>query len=227
MKDATDNYYQKIKDDFLIEDQSLLRYGSIEDGGYFLKPETIANSSLLFSGGISSNLEFEYDLFRFNDTLQIIMVDPTVSGPKLILKGLARFFFKKPDKIRYLFNALIFNFLIRQARCKHLKLWLNKPQKILELAKDRLKPNDTILLKFDIEGGEYDFLDEITSNLNRFSALVFEFHDLHKHNKTVHEFINSCQSQFDLVYLGINPSGGFDGENRPKCIEITLERKVN
>lgn len=220
-----EDYYNKIKEDFLIKDESIFRFGSIGDGGYYLRPRTVTNSNLLFSGGISSNLEFEYDLFRFNDALQIIMVDPTVSGFKLILKGLARLFINKPDKIRYLFNALMFNFLINQSRCQHLKLWLNKPKQILELGKDRLKPDDTILLKFDIEGGEYDFLDEITSNLNRFSALVFEFHDLHKHHEKVYNFIKSCQSQFDLVYLGINASGGFDGNNRPKCIEVTLERK--
>lgn len=220
-----EDYYNKIKKDFLLEDQSLFRFGSIGDGGYFLRPETITNSNLLFSGGISSNLEFEYDLFRFNESLQIIMVDPTVSGSKLIFKGLARFFFNKPDKIRYLFNALIFKFLINQKRCEHLKLWLNKPKRILDLAKHRLKADDSILLKFDIEGGEYDFLEEISSNLDHFSALVFEFHDLHKNHTIVHEFFKKCTEQFDLVYIGVNPSGGFEGKDRPKCIEVTLERK--
>ncbi|RAJ16995.1 FkbM family methyltransferase [Olleya aquimaris] len=220
-----EDYYNKLKNDFLIQDQSLLRFGSIGDGGYFLRPETITNSNVLFSGGISSNLEFEYDLFRFNERLQIIMVDPTVSGNKLVLKGLARLFFKKPDKIRYLFNALIFNFLIRQKRCEHLKLWLNTDNSILKLSKHKLKADDKILLKFDIEGGEYDFFDEITSNLSQFSALVFEFHDVHKMHNEVYNFLQKCSTQFNLVYLGINPSGGFDGSNRPKCIEVTLEPK--
>ena len=221
----TENYYEKIKDQFLVEDDALFRFGSIDDGGYYLKPDTLRKSQLLFSGGISSNLEFEYDAFRFNNSINIVMVDPTVSGPKLILKGLARMFFKKPNKLRYLFNALQFNYLIRTPRCKHLKLWLKHPESILKIASDTFKQSKNILLKLDIEGSEYDFLDEITSNLDCFSALVFEFHDLHKHHDRVYNFIKSCSTQFDLVYLGINPSGGFDGESRPKCIEITLERK--
>lgn len=220
-----EDYYNKIQTEFLKEDKSLFRFGSIGDGGYFLRPETIANSNLLFSGGISSNLEFEYDLFRFNESLQIILVDPTVSRSKLIFKGLARFFFKKPDKIRYLFNALIFNFLINQKRCDHLKLWLKKPKLILDLAKHRLKADDKILLKLDIEGGEYDFLEEVSNNLNRFSALVFEFHDLHKRHDEVCAFLQKSTTQFDLVHLVVNPSGGFDSANRPKCIEVTLEHK--
>ena len=39
-----ENYYNKIKDEFLIEDTSLFRFGSIGDGGYWLNPETITKS---------------------------------------------------------------------------------------------------------------------------------------------------------------------------------------
>ena len=45
-----ENYYIKIKDDFLIETPSLFRFGSIGDGGYWLNPNTIIKSNLLFSG---------------------------------------------------------------------------------------------------------------------------------------------------------------------------------
>lgn len=219
-----DNYYNKIKEEFLVEEPSLFRFGSIGDGGYYLKPETIKSSGILISGGISSNLEFEYDIFRFNKTIDIVMIDPTVSGFKLILKGLARLFFKKPDKIRYLFNALIFNYLVKQIRCSHLKLWLQKPVSLLKLIETKVSANSKILLKLDIEGGEYDFLDEISNNTHRFSAMVFEFHDMHLHHQKVYEFIKKCNSEFSLVFIGENPSGGYASSNQPKCIEITLER---
>ena len=153
------------------------------------------------------------------------MIDPTVSGPKLVLKGLARMFFKKPNKLRYLFNALQFNYLIRTSRCKHLKLWLKQPESILKIANDTFKQNKNILLKLDIEGSEYDFLDEVSANLDSFSALVFEFHDLHIKYEQLISFLESCSKQFDLVHLNINPSGGFDGQDRPKCVEVTLEKK--
>lgn len=219
------NYYNKIKDKFLVQDQSLFRFGSIGDGGYHLKPETITTSHLLFSGGISSNLEFEYDIFRFNKAIEIVMVDPTVSGYKLLIKGLARLFFKKPDKIRYLFNALIFNYLVKQKRCSHLKLWLKKPERIFNLIEGEINSESRVLLKLDIEGGEYDFLDEIAANLYRFSALVFEFHDMHKHHQKVYDFIEACTAQFNLVFIDENPSGGYNGKDQPKCIEVSLERK--
>ncbi|SEQ09676.1 Methyltransferase FkbM domain-containing protein [Hyunsoonleella jejuensis] len=220
-----DNYYNKIKEEFLVEEPSLFRFGSIGDGGYYLKPETIKSSGILISGGISSNLEFEYDIFRFNKTIDIVMIDPTVSGFKLIFKGLARIFFKKPDKIRYLFNALIFNYLVQQKRCNHLKLWLKKPVSLLKFIETKVSTDSKILLKLDIEGGEYDFLDEISTNLDEFSAMVFEFHDMHLHHQKVHSFIKECHAQFSLVFMGENPSGGYNDKGEPKCIEITLERK--
>lgn len=222
-----DNYYKNIKAKFLIEDKSLFRFGSINDGGYYLRPETIKSSDILFSGGISFNVEFEYDIFRFNNTIEIVMVDPTVSGKKLIFKGLARLFFKKPDKIRYLFNNLMFNYLIMQKRCSHLKLWLKKPEQIFKLIEPKINAESKVLLKLDIEGGEYDFLDEIIENMSRFTAMVFEFHDMHVHHQKVYNFIENCSTLFSLVFIGENPSGGYASNGEPKCVEVTLEQKYD
>ncbi|WP_055448717.1 FkbM family methyltransferase [Lacinutrix mariniflava] len=223
MKNNTVDYYQKLKNDFLVEDQDLFRFGSIEDGGYFLKPKTLKNAEVLFSGGISSNLEFEYDAFRFNPNIKIVMVDPTISGSKLLIKGFARLFFKKRDKIRYIFNALLFNYLVRTERCTHLKLWLNKEQSIFSLLKTNFKIEKNILLKLDIEGGEYDLIDEIVNNQKAFKAMVFEFHDLDEKHELVLNFLKDCSSNFKMVHLNINPAGGFLN-GQPKCIEISLER---
>ncbi|WAC01951.1 hypothetical protein N7U66_19240 [Lacinutrix neustonica] len=101
-------------------------------------------------------------------------------------------FFKKRDKLRYLYNALLFNYLIRTKRCKHLPLWLTKEQSILDLLKTNFKTQKNILLKLDIEGSEYAFLDEIVRNKKAFRAMVFEFHDLDKKHELVHRFIDQC-----------------------------------
>jgi hypothetical protein len=152
------------------------------------------------------------------------MIDPTVSGVKLLFKGIIRFFLSKPDKIRYLFNALIFNYLIKSSRCIHKKIWLNKDQSILELVRSNFNTDEKILLKLDIEGSEYDFLEELLLNLNSFSAMVFEFHEMDLKHHLVNDFLTKCSSHFKLVHLSINPSGGFDSNKRPKNIEISLER---
>ncbi|WP_452224254.1 FkbM family methyltransferase [Lacinutrix chionoecetis] len=223
MKEKSVDYYKKLEQDFLVNDPEIFRFGSLDDGGYYLKPSTLKKAEVLFSGGISSNLEFEYDVFRFNPDVKILMVDPTISGPKLLLKGFARLFFRKKDKIRYIFNAFIFNYLIRTDRCKHLKLWLNKEQSILQLLKETFNIEKNVLLKLDIEGSEYELLDEIISNKHIFSAMVFEFHDLDTKHHLVLDFIKQCSTTFKMVHLNVNPSGGFVN-NLPKCIELSLEK---
>jgi len=224
MEEKDSNYIKKIKDS-LVSDSTIFRFGSIGDGGYYLRPETIKNSRVLFSGGISSNLEFEYDIFRFNKEIKILMLDPTVSSRKLLLKGIARFFFPKPEKIRYLINALLFTYLNNNSRCIHKKIFLNKEHSIIELVKSNFDEESGILLKLDIEGSEYDFLEEILQNLDAFSAMVFEFHNMNQKHNLVEDFILKCQSQFNLVYITENPSGGYDAFKRPKNIEISLERR--
>ncbi|WP_375239949.1 hypothetical protein, partial [Aurantibacter sp.] len=104
----SDSYYKYFVESYLKKDTSLFKFGSIGDGGYYLNPKTLTESDLLFSGGISSNLEFEFDFYRFNANAPILMIDPTVSKWKLLIKGFTRLFFKKPDKLRYLYNTLIF-----------------------------------------------------------------------------------------------------------------------
>jgi hypothetical protein len=220
------NYYKKIEE-HLIKSDGIFRFGSIEDGGYYLNPKSITDSNFLFSGGISSNVEFEFDVFRFNKNIKIFMVDPTISPLKLLIKGFMRFLFFKKDKLKYIINNFMFIYMLRTERVWHIKKWLSAKNKIFSIISDKidLKYDDKIILKLDIEGSEYELLDEIIENINLFNCMVFEFHDLHKKNELLIDFINNCKDRFNVVYLGINPSGGFDEFNNPKVIEISFERK--
>ena len=220
---GSDNY-KTIKDKYLQSKEGLIRFGSIADGGYYLSPECIKKSDLLFSGGISSNVEFEFDFYRFNPTASILMIDPTVSKWKLLLKGIARLFLNKTRKLSYLYNTLIFWDLTNKKRCKHFSKWLKAPEQIFSIIQTYFGDKKAVVLKLDIEGSEYDFLDEILEHQHLISAMVFEFHDLHlKHQKLI-EFLEHITKTFNLVHLEINPSGGFEN-NQPKCMELSFERK--
>ncbi|WP_154662144.1 FkbM family methyltransferase [Siansivirga zeaxanthinifaciens] len=219
------NNYQYIEKHFLDKSKALFRFGSIGDGGYYLSPNILLESDLLFSGGISSNLEFEFDFYRFNTTASILMIDPTVSKWRLLIKGIFRLFLNKKRKLPYLYNVFIFWDITSKKRCKHLPLFLDASVSILDLIKKHLGTKNAILLKLDIEGSEYDFLEEILLNLDIFSAIIFEFHDFHVNCYKVIDFLERSSNKFSLVFLGINPSGGYDGFEKPKCIELTLERK--
>lgn len=219
------NYLDIIKKEYLKSSSNLFRFGSINDGGYNINPNKVRNTDVLFSGGVSSNVEFEYDMFRFNENMFLILVDPTVSKTKLLAKAIFRFFLLKKNKLRYLFNTLIFIYMLRSGRVKHIANWLSDKFGIIDTLKSiGINYDDKrFLLKLDIEGSEYDLLPEILSNLYLFDCMIFEFHELDKKNHLLLDFLKNCSSEFSLVHLEINPSGGYH-KGVPKNIEITLER---
>lgn len=222
-----ENYFELIKSSYLKTSNESFRFGSIEDGGYSFSPKHIKQASILFSGGISSNVEFEYDLFRFNKNLKLVLVDPTVSRGKLLFKAIARFFLGKPNKLKYLLNTLTFIFILQSNRAWHSKTWLSNKNGIIETLNNKIKLSikDIVLLKLDIEGSEYELLDEIKKNINLFNCMVFEFHELDKRSQDLYDFITFCSTDFNLTSFEANPSGGFTKNKQPKVIEITLERK--
>ncbi|MBN2867668.1 MAG: hypothetical protein JXK08_03255 [Flavobacteriaceae bacterium] len=218
------NYYQHIKDYYLIESTTLLRFGSVGDGGYYLSPSSITESDMLFSGGISSNVEFEFDFYRLNPNASLLMVDPTVSKWKLLLKGIARLFLNKTRKLSYLYNILIFWDLTNKKQCKHLSKWLKTPEQIFSIIQTYFGDKKAVVLKLDIECSEYDFLEEILDHQSQIKAMVFEFHDLDTQHHLLLDFIEKISNNFNLVYMEINPSGGFVNSS-PKCVELSFERK--
>lgn len=221
------DFYNDLIKNFYVEDKNVFRFGSIDDGGYYIKPSTILEADILFSGGISSNLEFEFDLFRFNKDIKVFMVDPTVSTLKLSVKSILRIFLGKKEKIRYLYNTLLFIYMTRTNRCWHINKWLSNENKIFDIIAEKIKleKESKIILKLDIEGSEYELLNEIENNIELFSCLIFEFHDLDKKHEIAYDFIEKCCLKFDIVYIGINQVGGYDKNRRPKIIEVSLQRK--
>jgi hypothetical protein len=218
----------KLIESKLIENKNNIRLGSLGDGGYELSYKKIRDADILFSGGISSNVEFEYDVFRMNKDIKIVMVDPTVSSSKLLGKGIARFFFKKKDKLRYLINALTFILLSNSERVFHKSIWINKKNTIFSILSDTLESHkkEHILLKLDIEGSEYDILDEVLLNLGSFNTMIFEFHDLNSKSQDLIKFIEDCESQFCITAFNINPAGGMHN-GLPRVIELTFESKTS
>jgi hypothetical protein len=221
------NYLEIIKKEFLVQTETAFRFGSINDGGYNISHKHILEADILFSGGISSNTEFEYDLFRFNKKIQIIMVDPTVSKSKLLAKAILRMFLFKREKLRYFINTLVFILMVHSGRAWHINKWLSTKTGILDCLQEKITYFDTkkVLLKLDIEGSEYDLLAEILTHIHLFDCMVFEFHDLDSKYLKLYNFLKKCSSHFDMIYLEANPCGGFSKMGQPKVVEFTLERR--
>ena len=88
--------------------------------------------------------------------------------------------------------------------------------------KFNLSKND-IFLKVDIEGNEYQILDQILEYQSFLTGLIIEFHNCDQKLKTIEKFI----SNFDLslVHIHVNNFGPSDFENIPTVFELTFSPK--
>lgn len=177
---------------FLIPQKKtdLKRFGSLYDGGYLFNELDIIKSDLLISLGIHDNWDFEEEIYRNYKFKKIICFDPETS------------------------NFLIFTYLLKsilKLEKKKIKMYLKKFKKFSEfksystffqtkfdknLISDEFKKNN-ILLKVDIEGDEYKWLNFFLEFQENINSLAIEFHDVDKNLEKIKNFI----SKFDLTLI--------------------------
>lgn len=142
---------------FLTPDQSkpigLTRVGSVYDGGYVLC-DTNSKYSALISFGVGDNIDFELEMSEVVDACDLY--DHTVSHlPKSFQNG---------------------NFYKIGLANLDSNLFVS-----LETATSKYLNSRNLLLKIDIEGGEWSSLENVKpSVLNHFEQIVIELHDLHQ-----------------------------------------------
>ena len=79
----------------------------------------------------------------------------------------------------------------------------------------------SVLLKIDIEGGEYRLLPEILALEDRIAALIIEFHDVDLHRERITTFLGSLR-RLGVCWVHANNSGGLDQDGDPVVLEMTL-----
>ena len=73
-------------------------------------------------------------------------------------------------------------------------------------------------LKVDIEGSEYNLLDEIINYKQLFNGIAIEFHDVSNHIFEINNFISKINK--GLIGFKINEIGGMTEAGIPNTIEI-------
>jgi FkbM family methyltransferase len=82
-------------------------------------------------------------------------------------------------------------------------------------------PSDAILLKIDIEGWEYEILDQIVQWQDSFSGIVIEFHDVDTSKAKIQRFLDGLR-QMRVVWIHGNNLGGTDTVGDPVVLEMAL-----
>ena len=90
-----------------------------------------------------------------------------------------------------------------------------------------------MILKMDIEGGEWDFFDKVDEKtLSQFDQLVFEIHGLLKTDRWVYyaECLGRLRKAYSLIHIHANNCsryGVIDGLRISDCMELTYVRNGN
>ena len=86
-----------------------------------------------------------------------------------------------------------------------------------------MKNLQNIFLKIDIEGDEYQVLNDIKKNSKNVIFLIIEFHAVHKNLKKIEKFLKKLELK--LIHIHANNFEGTNIDNIPKVLELSLLNK--
>ena len=202
------NRIQKIYREFypisILED--LQRFGGKSDGGYLIPDTSNIRYSGLISPGVGDSLSFESDFQAA--VSKVILIDGSVNEPANLP-----------------LNYVFYQKFLQSDSSKNIQGVTLK-----EVLDSEFVNQKNLVLQMDIEGNEYEVLEEITTdNLLRFSLILIEFHFIEKILK--HEgfseiklILDKLKKNFYLVHTHPNNAGGYflyRFKKYPRVLETT------
>jgi hypothetical protein len=203
----------------------LIRMGSDHDGGYLVDPKSIEQSNALIALGIGRNWSFEKD-FLERKSVRIHAYDYSIGLGYWIKHFLKRVLAVLIGRFSAPFDAvklfLEFKIFFKDSAVLYLEKVGTAPgcDTNLKKALDRLD-RAPLFLKVDIEGYEYQILEEIIRCKDDLTGLVIEFHSVSDNIEKIEDFIN----KIGITLIHIHPNNNrLDEEGDPKAIELTFSK---
>jgi len=217
-----------------IRTSHLRRMGAKFDGGYVVDSKIMNTSNKLITFGLGTDWSFELDYLKSTDKKVYIYDYTTSYWPyiKSIIKYFRRFItFRtsyKNFKIK-LDNYLKLKKFLDLCNVKFFKEKITFPTKNkndtdLKKVFSRLESEDNIILKCDIEGSEYEIIEEIDKFSSRIEMLIVEFHWINQFNNEK-KFINAVkklEKNFKIIHIHGNNYATQSSMGLPNVLEITF-----
>jgi hypothetical protein len=215
----------------------LVRLGLSKDGGYVVPAEAIASTTVLLSLGMKEDWSFEVAFLNANPAVRVIGVDPSV-GPRFFgaqavrgaagwVSSVARGERKRTRHLTRLRTALHY-FWFFGVRHRHVVARLTSADgpgtvSVGALIEQAGADERRVFLKMDIEGGEYDVVDDLIAHEDRINCIVGEFHRIGQKAVAFNTALAALQRAFAVVHVHGNNYRPFDADNGvPDTVEITL-----
>tara|TARA_B100000787_G_C16164209_1_gene282984 strand:- start:88 stop:870 length:783 start_codon:yes stop_codon:yes gene_type:complete len=213
---------------FHISNENLMRIGPKKDGGYIIDKRIIPLTKKIITCGLNDDWEFERSFLKIQPNCKITAYDHTVNKKfwaKRFGKDIIHFFlFKKLSfgKIISIFKYVEYLIFFKNKN-KHYKLKIGKQcvtHKEISLPKI-LKDQENLLLKIDIEGDEYEILEDIIKNSKKINCLLIEFHFISKNILLIEKFIKDNE-YLKLIHIHGNNYAGNNDNGDPLILELTF-----
>ena len=206
----------------------LERIGSRNDGGYVI-PQWLPEKMTLISFGVGDNWSFEKNCLEKKIVSNSIMFDHTVGLgvflSRIQLRLLAKNFAIKP----LLYRILVAMRYVRDFSHKSL-IHVKK-----EITSDLNSENKTnlldvvknleitrFILKVDIEGAEYEIMEQIVLLNKKIPVLLIEFHETEKRRQSFEESLQLLKKSFILAHTHANNYSGLSRDGIPRTVELTF-----
>ena len=219
-----------------IKTQELVRLGKNMVGGYVVDLSMIEKTNILITCGFGPEWSFESDFIKMKNNCNVFIYDHNLSSApyfKEIWKYLKRFLMLKVPftTLKHRLDAYKkYKFFFKLSSVKLYKEKIAYPSKNrneadLKKVLSRVKNNSKVFLKIDIQGNEYEIIDQIVENFQQINMLVVQFYWI---NKNEDQFINSIKklkNKYEIIHIHANNHHGKLENGLPIMLEITLLNK--
>jgi len=173
--------------DSRIQVAKQVEWFGITHAGFYVCTENLNENSIVYSFGVGDNIAFDEDLInRFH--CNVYGFDPTPKSVEYIKKKKPQRWFKFFEYGISYFDGIIKFYLPKNpdhVSCATFNRWgydeaknrpIEVPVKKLSTISKELGHSKINVLKFDIEGSEYDILDDVLSSDLEIDQILIEFH---------------------------------------------------
>jgi len=213
----------------------LVRIGSFCDGGYLVPRSALSGLDAVLSFGVSVDWNFEKQLRDMRPGIDVHCYDHTVSAwlfAKSFAKGILNLLQGRghlPEIARRIGVWRDYPRFFRERTVHFRERVFNRDQHENDATIDRIfariPGRRHVLVKADIEGGEYRIIPDLLRYVEVIDVLVVEFHDTDPLRLVFERQVGLLLEHFAVAHLHGNNYGGRSVDGLPDALEMTFVNK--
>lgn len=190
-----------------------IRIGCDSDGGYIVPKMILDHCDDLLSFGLGENWSFDRAWKKIKPDSKIHMYDGTVSLNSM------KDYYRAQYQDFFGTSTTVFHYQENVGKKE-----VNPAQTEFATTLERLF-SKRVMLKMDIEGGEFQILNDILAHRDIIPAMVVEIHFANYHRENFKQTIDKIKEFYELVHTHGNNHTVLGPDGSCDCFEFTFIRK--